>query len=887
MKGRDLLAIFNRGLVSRLALARVTDVSRVSMSAEEQTNWMPRTLGSMMLRPGLEYVETLLGNGAILPFIKSNDDTAIMELTASKLRILDNGTALLTRPTVSASITNGEFTTDLADWTDADESGAASVWSAGQMKLTGTQYTSARRRQEVTVDASETATVHALRIVVERGPLLLRVGSTAGADDVFSQAVLRTGTHSIAFVPGATSFWIEFSTSLKVPALVESCAIESAGTVELPTPWTTAALCKLVRWYQSEDVVFCACEGISPRRIERRPNGSWSVVRYEPDDGPYLLENTDSTRLTPSAISGEITVAASRPTFESGHVGAIFKLSSQGQKVESDLSAELTYTNAIRVTGVTSGRIFSVELAGTWSGTLTLQRSIGEPGVWVDVATYSSTGVANYDDGLDNTVAYYRIGFNAGDYTSGTAEASLVYSVGSIDGIVRITGYNSSTSVDAVVLQDLGGVDATEMWSEGSWSDVNGWPTAVAIWEGRVWWGGNGRIYGSASDAFTSFDPEIEGDGGPINRRVGEGIVSQVNWLLPVQRILVGTDGEEHSVRSTSFDEPVTPSNYNTKAPSTKGSIKAPAVSTDARGYFIGRSQTRVYEMQYDLQRYDYTATDATLLVPEIGGAGFIRLGVQRIPDVRLHAIKSTGEVAVLVRDEAEDVMCWVNVETDGVVEDVVVLPGDLEDRVFYRVRRTIEGVNVRYLEKWSREDQARGGTVTRLADSHVRGSGPTSVLTGLDHLEDKSVVVWADGEDKGAFTVSGGQVDVGEQVTDWCAGLGYRARYKSAKLAVTVNGLGPTLLMRTRIDRIGLILADAHSSGLKYGPSFDIMDDMPLMENCTDVTSGEIYSDYDEDLIEFPGDWDTDNRVCLEANAPRPCTVLAVAMSIDRQNAP
>ena len=40
---------FNRGRISRLALAR-TDFARTQFSAEIQTNWMPRALGSMMLR---------------------------------------------------------------------------------------------------------------------------------------------------------------------------------------------------------------------------------------------------------------------------------------------------------------------------------------------------------------------------------------------------------------------------------------------------------------------------------------------------------------------------------------------------------------------------------------------------------------------------------------------------------------------------------------------------------------------------------------------------------------------------------------------------------------------------------------------------------------------
>ena len=56
----DLLA-FNRGVISSRGLARV-DLERMAMSSDEQTNWMPRVLGSMMLRPGLEFIDRTLGD---------------------------------------------------------------------------------------------------------------------------------------------------------------------------------------------------------------------------------------------------------------------------------------------------------------------------------------------------------------------------------------------------------------------------------------------------------------------------------------------------------------------------------------------------------------------------------------------------------------------------------------------------------------------------------------------------------------------------------------------------------------------------------------------------------------------------------------------------------
>lgn len=885
LKARETLAIFNRGLVSRRALARV-DVGRVTLSAEQQTNWIPRVLGSMSLRPGTEHHGSTRGDatGIYVPFVFAFDDSALLEMTNGAMRVWDDGDTLVARNAVSASITNGTFGTDLAGWTDADETGATSAWATGgYMSLTGTRYLEARRRQSISI--TEENTVHGLRVIVQRGPVLIRIGTTAGDDDVFTQAVLRTGTHSLAFTPGAATIHIELASSRDYPVLVDSVAFDVAGTLEMPTPWTGDHL-QALRWQQVGDLVFVACDGLQQRRIERRDNNSWSVVLYETNDGPFVGPNTDGTRLTPSAIAGEITLTSSRSLFNSTSVGQIFRLTSQGQKVEASISAEGTFSDSIKITGVTSSRDITVARTGTWSATISLQRSIGEEGSWVTVATYTTNASITYNDALDNTIAFYRIGIETGNYTSGTAELSLTAVIGSITGVVRVITHVSATEVNAVVLSALGGTDATEVWEAGSWNGVDGYPTAVALYEGRLWWAGRGRIWGSVADAFDSFDPDFEGDAGPINRSVGDGAVDAINWLLPVQRLIAGSGTAEHSIRSTTFDEPVTPTNFNVKEASTQGSKAAPVVRYDSRGVFVHRCGSRLYEIEYDLQKADYASLDLTALVPELGEAGFSRIAVQRQPDTRIYAVRDDGTIALMVRDPAEDVLAWVELETDGDVVDIAVLPGTIEDRVFWIVKREVNGSTVRFHEEMARVDQCRGGTVNRQADAAVLYSGAaTSTLTGYDHLEGKAVVVWGGGADLGTFTVSGGEVDLGDvEVSDAWGGLGYRARYKSSKLAAETQ-LGLSLTQRRRIDHLGLILADTHAQGLKYGGDFETMDELPLVEKGVAIDTASVWDSYDNDMISFNGEWTTDARLCLEANAPRPCTVMAAVLNVDTQS--
>jgi hypothetical protein len=898
------LIAFNRGLVSRLALARV-DLKRMAFSAEVMENWMPRALGSMMLRPGLEYIGQTLNNSAsrFLAFVFSTTDVAMIELTPLVMRVwIDE--EVLSRAAVSSAVTNGTFDANIVGWTDASDVGGSIVWVAGgYLGLTGSGSAYARARQQVSVAVADQNVEHGLKITVRRGPVVLRVGSTAGGDEYITETTLNTGHHSLAFTPTG-AFWIEFSNSLARQVLVSSCDIVT-GDVELTTPWDTSDLGNVRAGYdlsQSADVLFVACDGFQQRRIERRGERSWSIVVSQSNDGPFRGENVGPITITPSGLNGNITLTASVALFteaqapDDNNDGSLYRLTSQGQEFSASIAAQNTFTTPIRVTGVDATRVFSFTIDEDAAGaaTFTLQRSLdSEDGPWTDVLQRTADTTETYDDGLDNQIAWYRLGVKTGDYVNGTHTVVINYTVGSVDGVVRITAYTSPTLVSAEVLSPIGGTAATDVWAEGSWSNRRGWPTSIAFYEGRLASAGRNGIQLSVSDAFESHDEETEGDSGPINRTIGSGPVDTVNWLLPMQRLLLGAQGAEFSVRSTAFDEPLTPSNFNIKDASSQGSASVQARKIDSRGVFVQRGGTRLFELAFNPELYDYTSTDLTQLIPEIGRPQIVRVDVQRQPDTRIHAIRSDGKVAVLVWDKVENVLCWLLVGTYGAIEDYCVLPGvdgDEEDRVYCVVRRTINGATVRYLEKWATEAQCVGGTLNRQADAFVTftNSPASATVSGLTHLVGESVVVWADGkcmrdsnDEIATFTVSAsGTIELTNAGSAYSAstgivGLPYEATYKTAKL-------GRNLGLHGRIDHLHLILADTHHRGLRFGPSLDDEDlePLPLRKDEAVVDEDTVFESYDQEFQPLPTEWSTDPRVCFKAMAPRPCTILgAVAL--------
>lgn len=1017
-----LLYAFNRGVISPLGLARV-DLKVQALSAEIQTNYIPRELGSMMFRPGTQYVDGIYNNQRAwhISFIKALTDTAVIELTNNLMRVRVKE-QIISRVAVATAITNGNFAGNITGWTQGDEAGALSQWVAGNfMSLQGNGSGGrAIRSQVVTVAAGDRGKQHALRIVTTKGYVTLRVGTTLGDDSYINNVVLSPGNYSLAFTPTG-NFTIEVTANTAYAALVQSMNIEAAGPMTVPAPWALADLSN-IRDDQSEDVIFVACANYPQYKIVRIGNAqSWGICLYRADDGPFQLINTDqSILMAPSALSGDTTLISSIPYFKIKHIGALFRVTSQSQNTNDVIGGPNQATNFIEVTDVGANRQFAFQITGTWVGTVHLERSVGAPGTWISVATYTTNQNTTFNDGLDNQIIYYRFNFE-GNYTSGSATVAMQYSGGGITGIARVTGFNSSTSVNIEVLKNFGSaggtssyasgniafslnpsngdtitlngllwtfvssgasgaqtnikgtlaltlaqlasdltaspsanlivasyvstatqldifyntpgvtgntyglaasaatpsganltggsssssINAVSTWAEGKWSALNGYPTSNALDEGRLWWFGFDSVDGSVSDAFASFDDTITGDSGPISRSIGSGPVETICWGLALLRLVLGGEMREFSVASSYLNEALTPTDNNIKSPSSRGSAKVKGLQIDTNGVFVQRgdpdagniSGTRLIQLSFqgNYAPVDYTSDDLTKLSPELVAAGISRIAVQRKIDTRIHCLLADGTVAICIYDPIENVKCLVLYQTAGTVEDIIIMPGAVEDKVYYAVNRTINGQTVRYFERWALESECQGGQINKNADCHtVIQNGSPSTAISAPQLAGQTVTVWADGADVGTlvdpstgarsqiYTLDGsGNGTLATAATNVVLGLSMTAQFKSAKLAYAAANNGTALTQSKSIDRLGVILGNTHCQGLQYGPSFDKLDNLPGVEDGAVVPANQIWSEYDKESFEFNGDWNVDSRLCLQSQSPRPCTILAAVISM------
>lgn len=897
------LVAFNRGEISKLALGRV-DVDKLRLAAEIQINWMPFVLGPMMMRPGFLYIGGVLDDSPakFVPFIFAKTDTALLEFTNLAMRVWVNE-AVVTRVSVTTSIQNDHFAASTGWTTTNTTSGASVSITAGVMTLSCPPVGGlAQAQQDVTIAAGDQNKEHALRIVITSGPVTFRVGSTAGAQDYIAQTVIDQGTHSLTFTPTGGHAFIQIETTEPQNKTLTQCSIEAAGALQLPAPWATSDLPN-IRFDQSGDIVYVAAYGKPQYKIERRAARAWSVVLYKANDGPFqAAAGALNVNFTPSVYYGNGTLTSDQPYFNANHIGCLFRLFTNGQIYQTVLGALNAVTPSIRVAGVGASRNFTVTTSGTWVGTLSLEESFDGPDAgFVSVGTVTAngsptftrtTGGSSSTPDLDNIIAWYRVKFTA--YTSGNATVSYSFTGGGAAGVCRVTGFTTSKSVSMEVLTAFSSLQATTDWLEGDWSLNSGYPSAVAFHESRLWWFGRDRMWGSISDNYSGHNPDTLGDSGPINRSFGSGPVDVINWGLSSLRLLVGREMAESAIRSSNFDVPITPTNFSAKDCSTQGSARLPPIKMDQSAVFVQQSKRKVYKLSFSLQAGDYVPTDLTRLNIDIGVPGFVDLAIARQPDTQMYFVRGDGQVAVLLHDVVDEVECWwriVTAETlggDGVVENVVALPGDLGDFVYFVVKRIIGGQTKRYLERMALRENCAGGSLNQIADSHVIYQGSATTTVTLAHLVGETVVIWADGEPIGEAVVPVGGITTlpgSVSASNIVAGLSYTAQFKSAKLAYGAQ-LGSSLTMKKKIDHVGAVLYDTHIGGLKMGAALDDdirpMDNLPQVEDGITMDENTVYSEYDKPQFEFPGEWDSDSRLCAECPAPYPAKIGALVLAME-----
>ena len=241
------------------------------------------------------------------------------------------------------------------------------------------------------------------RFLITRRPLYLRVGTTAGEQDILNDLEMKPGVHVVSFTPNDAAYFIEFQLREVGQASLSNFYALPTGALALSTPWFDDDLRTLRSEIEGLTQWWCH-PSYQTRVLERRGPGNWSLRLFQPKDGPFEPNDPRDVTMTPSVRTGTATVTASRPVFKTTDAGSLIRLTQAGQ-YETMTGAVLDdQTDAIRVSGTGASRNFYYSVSGTFSATVLLERSVGNEVSWLTVATITTPTSTSLNDALDGQI---------------------------------------------------------------------------------------------------------------------------------------------------------------------------------------------------------------------------------------------------------------------------------------------------------------------------------------------------------------------------------------------------------------------------------------------------------------------------------------------------
>ncbi|GAT33294.1 hypothetical protein TSACC_21707 [Terrimicrobium sacchariphilum] len=584
--------------------------------------------------------------------------------------------------------------------------------------------------------------------------------------------------------------------------------VTSGGSpVEVVSPYLESELRDL-QYVQINDVMYFVHPAHEPMKLTRVTDTNWTFASVAWDWPAFLDENVTATTITPSATTGTgITLTASAALFDWGHVGGYFQIA----HARTNAAVALT---SVTASGSSGGLAvlgsWDFTTYGTWVGVIQLQRSKDSGSTWETFRTFSVAGDRNITaTGKETGESQLRITYT---HTSGTLTARLEAIDAREYGVVKITAITDTTHATADVVNDLAGTGATKIWSEGAWSVKNGFPRTVALHEQRLWFAGtSGRpqsLWGSMIDDFENFRTSALDDSG-LFFTLSAQESNVIQWLLSQKSLLIGTAGGEWTLGSTDSNAAITPANVKASQESSYGSKYLRALIVNDVVLFVQRQGRKVRELLYSNQTESMVAQDLTLLSEHVTKGEILETAFQQQPDAIYWTITGTGQLVGLTYERLQNVVGWHRHTTDGTFESVATTYGaNGADEVWVAVKRTVNGQDVRYIERFrtdfreSFEAEDKENWWYLDSAKRVTLSPESASVTGLAHLEGRTVDILADGAVSPARTVSSGAITLQAPAGTVLVGLPFVSTLKPTKLEMTQYG---TRGKTKRVHRINL----------------------------------------------------------------------------------
>lgn len=380
------------------------------------------------------------------------------------------------------------------------------------------------------------------------------------------------------------------------------------------------------------------------------------------------------------------------------------------------------------------------------------------------------------------------------------------------DGYVQIQSVTDSTHATAVVKKQLMEGDnigagtalaATRSWGEPAFCATKGWPQTVCTYQSRLVFGGSkslpSTLWFSQTGDITNFEQGSGYDAEAIEFKILSDQSDHIAALFANRHLQVFTTSAEWMVSG----DPLTPSEIQLKRQTQVGSrsdIFVPPLAIDGATIFAGINGREIREFLFSDLEGIYQATDLSMLARHL-----IQTPIDMVYDKyerQAYIVMNNGHLVVLTNVRAENIQSWTEQITDGSFMSAAILGG----AAYFIIKRG----EAYQLECFDANLHTDGGCLFSFETAQTQ-------LTGLTHLEGKTVALTGDGIVLDTQTVTEGVCDLPHAAKKIEVGLPFEHQVTPLPpVAGASDGNAP--VPSCRLVRLVLRLVDTQSVEIDTG---------------------------------------------------------------------
>lgn len=455
-----------------------------------------------------------------------------------------------------------------------------------------------------------------------------------------------------------------------------------------------------------------------------------------------------------------------------------------------------------------------------------------------------------------------------------------VYNVYKLQG--GLYGYIGQTSglsiVDDNISPDLAKTPPTY---DNAFSGAGNYPGAASYFEQRRTFAGttnkpqNIWMTKSGTESNMSYSLPIRDDD-RISFRVNAREANTIRHIVPLTQLLLLTSSAEWRVTSLNSDA-LTPSTISVRPQSYIGASNVqPAIVNNTLIYCAARGG-HVRELAYNWQANGFITGDLSLRAPHLfDNYEIADMTFSKAPQPLVWFVSTSGKLLGLTYVPEQQIGAWHQHDTDGVFESCTVVAEGSEDVLYCLIRRTINGVSKRYIERMASRLFATQADAF-FVDCGLTYSGTAATtISGLAHLEGKTVSVLADGAVHPQCVVTSGAITLQKSASKVQIGLPITADLQTLPVAAQIDG-GFAQGRQKNVNKAWLRVYN--SGGIFVGPDANNLTEAKQRTTEPYGTPPALVSK--EIPVMVTPSWNDSGQIFVRQADPLPLTVVSLTLEV------